>query len=293
MNILGINALNHDASIAVVNNGSLIHHEKSLCNFDLCPELIDRAKQYGPIDFIAWYERPWIKKTRQLYAGQYRDALNLAQLPRFYLKNFGLTGIPIKCVPHHLSHAANAVYESGFTETAVVVVDAIGEWNTVSVWHYKDKKFNKIYTRDYPYSLGLFYTAFTELIGLTPVKDEGVLTNLSSNGDWERYYLKVQSYLTKNLHKGIWDWEVAEQDRADVAASVQRVFIEQIKIYFKIATHHSKNCIFTGGCAYNMPARRLLSSYFKNTYIPSIPGDAGSSIGAALYLNNILKEKPL
>lgn len=293
MNILGINALNHDASVAVIKNGSVVHHERSLCNFDLCPELVNRAKQYGNIDLIAWYERPWIKKSRQLYAGQYKDAFDLTQLPSIYLKNFGLEDIPIKYVPHHLSHAANAVYESGFSETAVVVVDAIGEWNTVSVWHYKNHQFKKIESRNYPYSLGLFYTAFTELIGLTPVKDEGVLTNLASDGDWEKHYLRVQSYLNKNLHKGIWDWEIEEKDRADVAASVQRVFIEQIRVYFKIATRHSRSCVFTGGCAYNAPARRLLSSYFKNTYIPNIPGDAGSSIGAALYLNSILKEKPL
>ena len=293
MKILGINALNHDASVAVIENGKVIHHERSLCNFDLCPELINRALKFGPIDVIAWYEKPWLKKARQLRAGQYKDALDLTQLPRFYLKSFGLSGIPISYIPHHLSHAANAVYESGFKETSVVVVDAIGEWNTVSVWHYNNGQFTKVQSRSYPYSLGLFYTAFTELIGLTPVKDEGTLTALSSQGDWEKNYLKVRSYLNKNLHKGIWDWDVDEKDRADIAASVQRVFIEQIRIYFKTATHYSRNCVFTGGCAYNVPARRLLSSYFKNTYVPKIPGDAGSSIGAALYLNNILKEKPL
>lgn len=293
MKILGINALNHDASVAVINNDSVIHHERSLCNFDLCPELLDRALKHGPIDYIAWYERPWLKKSRQLRAGQYKDAFNLAELPSLYLKKFGVKGIPIKYIPHHLSHAANAVYESGFDETAVVVADAIGEWDTVTVWHFSRNKFTKIHSRSYPYSLGLFYTAFTELIGFAPVKDEGQLALLAAQGDWEKHYVQVQSYLIKNLHKGIWDWEVAEKDRKDVAASVQRVFIEQIRSYFKIATHYSKNCVFTGGCAYNVPARRLLGSYFKNSYVPKIPGDAGSSVGAALYLNSILKEKPL
>lgn len=289
MNILGINALNHDASVAVINDGQILHHERSLCGVDLCPEIVARALSYGAIDAIAWYERPWLKKSRQLYAGQYRDAFSIDQLPYFYLKKFNLSNIPIHYVPHHLSHAANAVYESGLTETAVVVADAIGEWDTVSIWHYKDSEFKKVFSKGYPYSLGLFYTAFTELVGFKPGQEEGKLTALAATGDWGPYYLKVNSYLTKNLHKGIWDWEVSDQDRANVAASVQRVFMEQIKNCFKLAAFHSDSCVFTGGCAYNVPAKRLLSTTFKHSYVPKNPGDAGSSVGAALYISDKLK----
>ena len=289
MTVLGINALNHDASIAVTDNGQILHHERSLCGIDLCPELVIRALSYGAVDAIAWYERPWLKKSRQLYAGQYRDAVSIDQLPYSYLKKFNIPSVPIYYVPHHLSHAANAVYESGLTETAVVVADAIGEWDTVSIWHYQDQKFKKVFSKGYPYSLGLFYSAFTELLGFKPVQEESKLTVLATTGDWEPNYLKVCGYLTKNLHKGIWNWEVAEKDRADVAASVQRVFMEQIKNYFKLASFHSNSCVFTGGCAYNVPAKRLLSSTFKHSYVPKNPGDAGSSVGAALYIGTKLK----
>jgi carbamoyltransferase len=287
MKILGINALNHDASLAVVENGKVLYHEKSICGIDLCPELVNRALVFGRPDVIAWYEKPWLKKSRQLYAGQYKDAFNLSELPFFYLKKFGLGGIPIQYVPHHLSHAANAVYESGFTETAVIVADAIGEWDTVSIWHYKDGKFRKTFKRQYPYSLGLFYSAFTELLNFKPVQDENKLTALAQDGDYEIFYSRVRQYLTHNLHTGIWDWEVKETDRANIAASVQRVFIDELKIYFKMASFESNSCILTGGCAYNTPAKYLLHRNFKHSYIPKNPGDAGSSIGAALYtLNN-------
>lgn len=291
MKILGINALNHDASLAVIDNGQVVYHERSLCGIDLCPEIVERALKFGKPDYIAWYERPLLKKTRQLYAGQYKDAFDLKQLPYFYLKSFGLSSIPILYVPHHLSHAANAVYESNFNETAIVVADAIGEWDTVSIWHYKNGEFTKHQSRKYPYSLGLFYSSFTELINLKPVSQEGQLTSLAPSGDWSKHYNKIKSYLDRNLHKGIWDWEVSPDEYADVAAGVQRVFIEQIKSYFKSAAFISKNCVFTGGCAYNNPAQRLLASYFKNHYIPKNPGDAGSSIGAALYLSKKLAEK--
>ena len=62
MTILGINALNHDASIAVVDNGQVLHHERSLCGVDLCPELVNRALALGKVTAIAWYESPWLKK---------------------------------------------------------------------------------------------------------------------------------------------------------------------------------------------------------------------------------------
>lgn len=289
MKILGINALNHDASVAVAQDTKILHHERSLCGIELCPELVTRVLSYGAVDAIAWYERPWLKKSRQLYAGQYRDAVSIEQLPYFYLKKFDIPTVPIYYVPHHLSHAANAVYESGLTETTVVVADAIGEWDTVSIWHYRDGKFKKIFSKKYPYSLGLFYTAFTELIGFKPIQEENKLTELATRGNWEPNYLRVSDYLTKNLHKGIWDWEVADYDRADIAASVQRVFINQIKNYFKIAAFHSNSCVFTGGCAYNEPAKRLLASTFKHSYVPKNPGDAGSSVGAALYISEKLK----
>lgn len=289
MTVLGINALNHDASIAVIDNGQILHHERSLCGIELCSELFDRALSYGPVDAVAWYEGPWLKKSRQLYAGQYTDAFSIDQLPYFYLKKFNLPSVPIYYVPHHLSHAANAAYESGLEETAIVVADAIGEWDTISIWHYRDHAFKKVFSKGYPYSLGLFYTAFTELIGFKPIQEENKLTELATKGNWEPNYLRVSNYLAKNLHKGIWDWEVADYDRADIAASVQRVFIDQIKNYFKIAAFHSNSCVFTGGCAYNEPARRLLASTFKHSYVPKNPGDAGSSVGAAQYISEKLK----
>jgi predicted NodU family carbamoyl transferase len=38
-----------------------------------------------------------------------------------------------------------------------------------------------------------------------------------------------------------------------------------------------------------VPAKRLLSSTFKHSYVPKNPGDAGSSVGAALYIETKLK----
>ncbi len=286
MRILGINALNHDAGIAVVEDGCVLLHERSLVSPHLSLELIGRALSHGIPDFIAWYENPWLKKTRQFRAGQFKDCFDFQEIPQVYLRTVGLGHLPIKSVPHHLSHAANAVYESKFKETVIVVADAIGEWDTVSIWKYENNSFKKVYSKQYPYSIGLFYSAFTELLGFRPVADESKLFDLSKKGDWRKFYNRVHSYTGKNLHKGIWNWDVEEKDRADVAAAVQRVFLDQLKIYFIMAKEYGKTCIFTGGCAYNQGAENLLRYHFRNYFIPTNPGDFGSCLGAAQFLLN-------
>lgn len=285
MKILGINALNHDASVAVFEDTKLVFHGRSGDEY-LNEELLYNALGSVQPDLIAWYERPWLKKSRQLFAGQFKEAFDTRTIPSVYLKRFNLDRVPIKYVPHHLSHAAGAVYQSSFKSTAIVVADAIGEWETVSVWNYDDN-FKKLYSRSYPHSLGLFYSAFTELIGLMPAKDENKFMELSKSGVWENQYLRVMSYLTKNLHKGIWDWDVQENERADIAAAVQKVFEEQLQQFLNIARVENNNIIFTGGCAYNKLSHRLLAKTFKEYHVPKYPGDAGSSIGAASYILNI------
>ena len=101
----GINALNHGSSLAVINNGKLISNQSSL-NDELDQSSIFEALYFGGPDRIFWNERPWIKKARQLSAGQYRRALDLSVLPRRYLNKVGLQYAPITYTPHHGSHAA-------------------------------------------------------------------------------------------------------------------------------------------------------------------------------------------
>lgn len=290
MKILGINALNHDASVAVLDGTVLMHERASKYSGTpndhyLNQDIIDHALSFGHPDVIAYYERPWIKKSRQLYAGQFKEAFNLFNIPNLYLKQFGLTNVPIKYVPHHLSHAA-AAYQGPFNQASVIVVDAIGEWDTVSIWKF-DRRLQKVYNRTYPYSLGLFYSAFTELVGLVPTRDENEFMKLSQTGDPEKYYRRVLSYIRKNLHQGIWDWDVNSSEVADIAAAVQKVFEEQLEYIFRIARFESSNAIFTGGCAYNKVSQRLLGKIFKSYWIPQNPGDAGSSLGAAYYIKNL------
>jgi carbamoyltransferase len=272
---LGINALNHDSSFAVMENKILIHHQLGINSRDVL--------QFGKPDVIAYYERPWLKKTRHLYAGQYNHVFTLEDLPFRYLKTIGLAGTPIKYIPHHLSHAAGAVYQSGYDNCAIIVADAIGEWDTVTIWNY-DGKFSKVYSKKYPYSLGIFYSAFTKLLGMKPMKDENKLMHMSIDGDPLPQYNKVKERFNTNLHKGVQDWGEVENP-VDIAASVQLIFEDELTEFLRIARKINDKLVFTGGCAYNKLSHERVSYFFEEYHIPKFPGDSGSSIGAAFYQN--------
>lgn len=300
----GINALNHDASIAVIKDRSLAFWRRSseytgLKGDDkLCSELIrdalDASGGRGPSD-IVWYERPWIKKTRQLYAGQYRWAFDLSELPCRYLKKFNLRYPKVHYVPHHLSHAAAGFLTSPFDEAVVVVLDAIGEWESATIWHAQGTEFKKLWSRSYPTSLGIFYSAFTDLIGYKPLGEEHLLQKLSERGDARRFYEDVRSYwqdrwhLRTNLHKGVRDWphgyDITETDKQDIAAAVQKVFEEQADHVMTVARalSQNRNLVYMGGCAMNSRYNEKMIQGWDNVWSLPIPGDSASAIGAALY----------
>ena len=51
---------------------------------------------------------------------------------------------------HHESHAASAYYTAPFSEDVVcVVIDAIGEWDTCSIWIINDGILEKVWSQKY------------------------------------------------------------------------------------------------------------------------------------------------
>ncbi len=133
--IWGINALNHGSSLAVFESSSLRLKHWEICSADeLDRELIKRHIGNGGPSKIFWYENPWVKKTRQLYAGQYDTVRDWTVMPRSYLKRTGLGYAQLRYTPHHGSHAASGYYTSPFNPAAVIVLDAIGEWDCASIW---------------------------------------------------------------------------------------------------------------------------------------------------------------
>ena len=289
----GINALNHGSSIAVFKDQKLLSNKFSVDD-ELSSDIIYNALSCGLPNRIFWYERPWLKKARQLCAGQLNRAFDLSILPRRYLNNIGLQHVPITYTPHHASHAAAGYYTSPFSHCAIVVLDAIGEFECATIWEGKHGEMRKVWSRSYPNSLGLFYSAFTQLCGLTPIKDEYLLQQMSDQGDPNRYYNEVKSYveytvkLTRNLHKGVLDWPYPInnlQEQCDIAAAVQRVFEDQVSAVMLKARQliDTDSLVYMGGCAMNSKANEYIVKGWNHVWSLPNPGDPSSSIGSVLY----------
>ena len=304
MLILGVSAFSHDAAISLVNsdNNEILfaaHSERynRIKNTDqLCEELFQDCFQYGVPDQIVFYEKPWLKKLRQFYAGQYKDCF-LDRLPSYKLKKY-IGNKPIEYVEHHRAHAASA-FLSPFNTACVVVIDAIGEFDCISVWKYdihSNVKLQKLASIEYPHSLGLFYSAFTELIGLKPNEDEYIMMGLSAYARPELVPLlsylcfEEDSFKTKyNFHLGVKDiHDFSKYPHEMIAASVQSLMTTKVMkvMEFAKALTGESNLVYSGGVALNCAINTQLYQYFDNVWILPNPGDAGTSLGAvAAYID--------
>ena len=128
MIIWGINAMNHDASISVVNSDTLeilfAGHAERYSRIKNDPHLnyglVADARSYGEPQLVVWYENPWGRKIRNLRSGDLRSLLSFDS-PRAYLSTFGID-VPVKYSNHHASHAAGGFYTSGFDDAAVLIL---------------------------------------------------------------------------------------------------------------------------------------------------------------------------
>jgi carbamoyltransferase len=293
MNILGISAGFHDAAATVIDgNGDIVyagHAERYSKRKNDANIHIDMIAELGRwnIDHIAYYETPWKKQLRQLYSGQGVEWSKLTtqqilckQLDGFFSK------VPFTTYNHHQSHAAAGFQTSPFDRATVVVIDAIGEWDTISIFgaHYDNgcARYHRLWGQRYPQSLGLFYSAVTERIGLRPMEDEYITMGMSAWGRPE--YTDTMSILLKeNLHVGIDQLFLPLARDVDIAASAQAVIEREIYKIMQRARDFrwSSNLVYQGGVALNCLANRNLGEYFENIWIMPCPGDAGSSLGAA------------
>jgi carbamoyltransferase len=301
--VIGVSCLSHDAALAVVTSdgirfaGHAERYSRRKNDPLLNDELLADASQYWDTPGrLVYYERPWVKRSRQFYAGQYRAALTGGR-PARYLRSFGpLRGVPVRYVDHHLSHAAGGYFTSPFRDAAVVVVDAIGEWDTITVWQARGTELRRVFTTRYPHSLGLFYTAFTHRVGLKPNEDEYIFMGMAAYGEpryrevIEREIIEVgpgpRLRLRRPLHRGLRGWRPDVIDGPDIAASVQAITADYLTslLRWTARTIPSRNLVYSGGVALNCAFNGLLATMdlFDDIWIMPNPGDAGSALGCAL-----------
>lgn len=297
---VGISQGYHDAGAAMISaSGDIIYaaHSERYSKKKNDPELafgmLDKIKQNsrGNVS-LHYYERHWLTNLRRFFAGQRLKSsaeldvkLRYASLPGKY-----------KSWSHHLSHAATAFQTSPFDSSAVVIVDAIGEFDTISIWSawYDDgrARYARHWARRYPHSVGLFYSAMTQYVGLKPMEDEYILMGMAAYGKRSRdrqaeikkeFILDSREIrLAKNLHAGCDDWATSMTNE-DVAANVQAVTEELLFNIHELARQLTglDNVCYGGGVALNCAFNSHLPKIWKNIWIPPNPGDCGSSLGAA------------
>jgi len=218
---------------------------------------------------------------------------------------------------HHLSHAASAFFPSPYESAAVLTIDGVGEWSTATwgVGRGNDLELKKQIR--FPDSLGLLYSAFTyytgfrinsgeyKLMGLAPygrpvyaqrirekivhIRDDGSIVLNQHYFD----YVGGLRMTNANFHALFGgpprqpETELTQKEM-DIAASIQEVLNDAV---MKMARHvHAetgeRNLVMAGGVALNVVANGLLSMEgpFENIWIQPAAGDAGGSLGAALWL---------
>ena len=296
MRILGINCMNHDAAMAVVEIkdgiGKILwaahaeRYSKVKNDHYLNWGIVNEANTYGPFNKVVYYEKPWLKKTRQLYAGQYANALSYTELPQWHLDHFNIK--IDQYVKHHDSHAAAGYFTSPFRDATILTVDAIGEWDTASISTAEKIWIQRKETIRYPSSLGILYSAFTHRCGLKPAEEEYILMGMAAYGTpkykddiYNDFVVQSPFKLKQNLHRGLGDWH-PQADVMDIAASIQEVTEECLAdLWSRASKYGSRNLVYAGGVALNCAANRKLANLglFDNIWIIPNPGDAGSSLG--------------
>jgi carbamoyltransferase len=304
MNILGISAGFHDAAAAVINTqGDILfaaHSERysGIKNdANICRGLIDDVMNYFPIHHVAYYETPWKKQLRRLYSGEGVE-WNKLSTKKILTEQFGgYAHIPSYSThSHHQSHAAAGFQTSPYDRATVVVIDAIGESDTISIWgaEYDSRgqaQYKRLWGQRYPHSIGLMYSAMTKRAGLKPNEDEYILMGMSAYGKRDISDLmshrfvhdEVDILFKENFHTSIPSNYLEYVNDVDIAAGAQDLAENLIYSVMRRARDFkwSTNLVYMGGVALNCLANRNLGEYFENIWIMPNPGDAGSSLGAA------------
>jgi len=304
MNYIGISAGFHDAAISVVDNtgdilfaGHSERYSKKKHDKDVCEELLTDALSYCNSESLEYhyYERPWLKALRQFRSG---EGLVWPSWKNLLGPIYNRMGEPkIHTHGHHLCHAAAGFQTSPYTDATVVVIDAIGEFDTMTIWDARydlitgKANYEKLWSMKYPNSVGLFYSAMTQRVGLRPLDEEYILMGMAAYGhphhvdDMFDALIDDNDILTlkQNLHVGVSKDFLKDAKETDIASSSQQIAEYMIALVVSKAKNlgRSRNLVYGGGVALNCLANRLLGNIYENIWIMPNPGDAGNSLGAA------------
>ena len=239
--------------------------------------------------------------------------------------------VKIYSIDHHLSHAASVFYNSGFHNSAILVMDGQGEYSTISLYEVKDNNFNLISQSEWPNSLGILYLEATKILGFG-MGDEYKVMGMSAYGKKNlieifNEFIKIDengvvnfcenSYLAFSYLKGTGHRVINFKEKIrelvpkvkngelleahyDFAKTIQsfteKTGVQLAKVLKKKTT--SKNLCISGGVALNglMNNKIVNLNIFEDVFVYPASGDDGTSVGAAQYTvskikNNLTNKK--
>lgn len=285
----GISSESHNASLSVLGDDNILFASESerFSGIKNDPHLnqgiLNYALRFGKPELICWYENPYKKTIRQVLSGQ------------GFIQNFKkYADVPIKYYDHHYTHACAGYFTSKFDECCVIVIDAIGEFQTLTIWKACGNKLKLKFQLRYPHSIGLWYSAMTQRCGLKPNEEEYILMGMSAYGNPDRLISDIYEdfignnfKFKKNLHKGCKNWRPDLKSQGDIfniASSTQKIYEQLFEKVLQLSKTKvkSKNLVLMGGCALNCAANHISYNHYENIWIMPSPGDSGSSLGSVL-----------
>ena len=234
MYILGINAYHADSSAALLKNGELIvaTEEERFTRIKHWAGFPTQAIQFclneegitvNDLEFITIGRNPDAKifsKAKFLISNpqlgisilknrfQNRTLISsLAEEIRKIDSTASLNEISTKLeyIEHHRSHLASAFFASPFKEAAIISIDGSGDFTTSMIARGTENKITVIDSVDFPCSLGLFYTAFTQFLGFYNYGDEYKVMGLAPYGN--PVYVDKLHKIISLKENGLFDWD--------------------------------------------------------------------------------------
>ena len=242
-----------------------------------------------------------------------------------------LPGFPeskVHSVGHHMAHAASAAYTSGWDECLVVVNDAMGEIESLSVYDFHDGEIEKLRTVGANDSIGILYSLVTLHLGFDFNSDEYKIMGLAPYGNPARYreffeqavelrddgsiripilklnhsreerenYIATRAYLDTHLIPRRAPADPVTSNHEDVAAALQECLE---RVVHHVCGHFAdetglRRVAMAGGVSLNCTANGKLtrSGIFDEIYVQPVAGDDGVALGAALYRTSLVQKFP-
>jgi carbamoyltransferase len=211
--ILGLSAYYHDSAAALIDDGMIVaaaqeerfsrkKHDARFPKHAIAYILRETGLTLGEIDYIAFYDKPFLKFERLLETylafaprgfQSFRHAMPVWIQDKLFQKNQLMRELreidnsftdteKLLFSEHHFSHAASAFYPSPFEQAVVLTMDGVGEWTTTSIAIGQGHELKIEKEIHFPHSIGLLYSAFTYYIGFKVNSGEYKLMGLAPYG---------------------------------------------------------------------------------------------------------------